>query len=102
MKHLSMPGIQVSNQTLENFNHNISLSDALDEIAKEKEGTLSQLAIAWVLSRGKDIMVLVGCGTLEQVQNALKAVDFVLTRKDLDRLENILPKDSAKAITCCR
>jgi aryl-alcohol dehydrogenase-like predicted oxidoreductase len=87
----------VSAQTLENFNLNLSLSDALEEIAKEKGATLSQMAIAWVLSQGKDIMALVGCRTPEQVQDALKAVAINLTKEDLDRIEKILPKENAKS-----
>jgi aryl-alcohol dehydrogenase-like predicted oxidoreductase len=84
-------------QTLENFHQNISLSDSLEEIAKEKGVTLSQLAIAWVLAQGEDILALVGSRTPEQVQNALKAIDITLTSEDLNRIEHILPKENAKS-----
>lgn len=87
----------VSGSTLENFNQNLSLSDALEEIAKEKGATLSQLAIAWVMSQGKDIMALVGSRTPEQVKNALKAVYLTLTQEDLERIEKIIPKENAKS-----
>ncbi len=87
----------VSDTTLDNFNQNLLLSNALEEIAKEKGATLSQLAIAWVLSQGSDIMALVGSRTPEQVQNALKAVELTLTKEDLDRIEKIIPKNKAKS-----
>ncbi|WP_223599551.1 aldo/keto reductase [Chryseobacterium sp. GVT01B] len=87
----------VSDNTLENFNQNLSLNDALEEIAKDKGATLSQLAIAWVLAQGNDIMALVGSRTPEQVQNALKALELTLTQEDLDRIENIIPKNNAKS-----
>jgi aryl-alcohol dehydrogenase-like predicted oxidoreductase len=87
----------VSAQTLENFNQNLSLSDSLEKIAKQKGITLSQLAIAWVLSQGEDIMALVGSRTPEQVQNALKALEISLTKEDLERIEKILPKEKAQS-----
>jgi aryl-alcohol dehydrogenase-like predicted oxidoreductase len=87
----------VSGSTLENFNQNLSLSDILEKIAKEKGATLSQLAIAWVLSQGEDIMALVGSRTPDQVKNALKAVDLKLTKEDLERIEHVLPKENAKS-----
>jgi aryl-alcohol dehydrogenase-like predicted oxidoreductase len=90
-------GHMVTPSIMENFNQNISLSDALEEIAKEKGATLSQLAIAWVLSRGEDIIALVGSRTPEQMQNALKALDITLTKEDLNRIEKILPKENAKS-----
>jgi len=94
---LAYIGHMVSPSTLENFNQNISLSEALEEVAKEKGTTLSQLAIAWVLSRGEDIMALIGSRTPEQMQDALKALDITLTQEDLKRIEKILPKENAKS-----
>lgn len=90
----------VSASTLENFNQNLSLSNALEEIAKEKEATLSQLAIAWVLSQGQDIMALVGSRTPDQVQNALKALELKLTKEDLERIEKIIRKKMPEVTIC--
>ena len=87
----------VSSSTLENFNQNIALSNALEQIANEKNATLSQLAIAWVLSQGEDILALVGSRTAEQVQNTLKALEISLTKEDLERIEKILPKEKAQS-----
>jgi aryl-alcohol dehydrogenase-like predicted oxidoreductase len=87
----------VSAQVLENFDRNISLSGSLEEIAKEKGITLSQLAIAWVLSQGQDIMALVGSRTSDQVRNMISATDIRLTSEDLARIEYILPKENAKS-----
>lgn len=85
----------ISAETQENFNRNMALANKLEEIAKEKDATLSQLAIAWVLSQGKDIMALVGSRTPKQVQDTLKALEITLTNEDLERIEKILPKENA-------
>lgn len=94
LEHISH---MVSSSTLENFNQNIALSNALEQIANEKNATLSQLAIAWVLSQGEDILALVGSRTAEQVQNTLKALEISLTKEDLERIEKILPKEKAQS-----
>jgi aryl-alcohol dehydrogenase-like predicted oxidoreductase len=87
----------VPSATLENFHENIALSEALTEIARDKGATLAQLAIAWVLAQGDDIMALVGCRTPEQMQDALKAATLTFTTDDWLRIESILPKDKAKS-----
>nr|WP_294929945.1 aldo/keto reductase [uncultured Flavobacterium sp.] len=94
LEHISH---MISPSTLENFSQNIALSNALEQIAKEKNATLSQLAIAWVLSQGEDILALVGSRTPEQVENTLKALKISLTKEDLGRIENILPKEKAQS-----
>ena len=85
----------VSSSTLDNFNKNLSLAGALQQIADEKGITLAQLAIAWVLSRGEDIMALVGSRTVAQVEDMLKAIEIRLNKEDLKRIEEIIPKENA-------
>lgn len=79
----------------ENLNQNFSLTDKLQQIADEKEATLAQLAIAWVLAQGEDIMALVGSRTESQFKDSLKATDIRLSKDDLDRIESIIPKANA-------
>jgi aryl-alcohol dehydrogenase-like predicted oxidoreductase len=92
---LAMISRMVSPETLANFNHNIVQANALQQIADEKEITLAQLAIAWVLAQGEDIMALVGSRTVEQVEGTLNAMEIRLSREDLNRIEKIIPKADA-------
>jgi aryl-alcohol dehydrogenase-like predicted oxidoreductase len=77
----------------ENLQRNLALVQALQGIAQEQETTPSQLAIAWVLSRGTDILPLIGARTRAQLQEALGALAFTFTPKDLDRIAQAVPAD---------
>jgi aryl-alcohol dehydrogenase-like predicted oxidoreductase len=79
----------------ENLRHNLALVAALEEIAREKDATVSQLAIAWVLSRGEDIVPLIGARRRDQLENALGALDLELSVEDLGRIEDAVPPDAA-------
>src|SRR6266540_3311502 len=79
----------------ENLEHNLSLVDALRSMAKAKGASVAQLAIAWVLSRGDDIVPLVGARRRDRLSEALGAVDVTLTPEDLARLEKAVPPDAA-------
>lgn len=92
---LTMISRMVSPETLANFNQNIAQANALQQIADEKNITLAQLAIAWVLAQGEDIMALVGSRTVEQVEATLKAMEIRLNREDLNRIEKVIPKADA-------
>jgi aryl-alcohol dehydrogenase-like predicted oxidoreductase len=71
--------------------------DALKEIADERGITLAQLAIAWVLAQGSDILALVGSRTLSQLNDTVKAIDINLNANDLKRIEQIVPKSEASS-----
>src|SRR5512142_812475 len=60
----------------ENLKKNLALVEALKAIARERGATPSQLAIAWVLSRGEDVIPLVGARRREQLADALGALDL--------------------------
>ncbi|MDR2919029.1 MAG: aldo/keto reductase [Tannerella sp.] len=90
MKHLP-------SESLSNISNNLSATDALEEIAREKGITLSQLAIAWVLAQGEDIIALVGSRTVAQINDSLKAIDVMLTKDDLNRMEQLIPKAHANS-----
>lgn len=92
---LSMISRRVTSSTLLNVQQNLSRTDALKIIADEKGITLAQLAIAWVLSRGEDILALVGSRTEAQVRSTVQALDVELTADDLKRIEEIIPKQAA-------
>lgn len=88
MKHLP-------SEALNGINNNLSSIDALEDIAREKGITLSQLAIAWVLAQGDDIIALVGSRTVAQINDSLKAINVTLTKNDLERMEQLIPKAQA-------
>lgn len=79
----------------ENLERNLALVDRLRAIAGEKETTVAQLAIAWVLSRGDDIVPLVGARTRERLQEALGAASALLSESDARRLEDAVPAEGA-------
>ena len=79
----------------ENLGHNLALADALREIADAKGATVAQVAIAWVLSRGEDIVPLVGARTRERLSEALGALELELTDADVDAIERAVPPGAA-------
>lgn len=94
---LEMMSKRISSAALEGIKENLSAADGLRTIADEKGITLAQLAIAWVLAQGDDILALVGSRTSEQVTNTVKALDVVLTEEDLFRISQIIPKEQANS-----
>jgi aryl-alcohol dehydrogenase-like predicted oxidoreductase len=77
-----------------NLEKNLKLVDALGRIAREKGATAAQLAIAWVLARGEDIVPLVGTKTRSRLDESLGALDLELSAEDLARIEEALPVGS--------
>ena len=75
----------------ENFVRNQLLADAFGAIAREKRVTDTQLAIAWVLARGANIIPLIGARTRTQIGEALGALDLLLDAGDLARIEGTIP-----------
>jgi aryl-alcohol dehydrogenase-like predicted oxidoreductase len=78
-----------------NLDHNLTLVDALRTVADAKGATVAQLAIAWVLSRGADIVPLIGARRRDRLAEALGALDLELTPADLERIERAVPAGSA-------
>jgi aryl-alcohol dehydrogenase-like predicted oxidoreductase len=79
----------------ENLSRNLALVEALREIAAGKGATVAQIAIAWVLARGEDIVPLVGARTPERLAEALGALEVELTDEDLERIEEAVPPGAA-------
>jgi aryl-alcohol dehydrogenase-like predicted oxidoreductase len=79
----------------ENLQHNLSLVEALRKIAEQKGVSVAQIAIAWVLSRGEDIVPLVGARTRERLTEALGALDVTLDDADLAAIEQAVPAHAA-------
>ena len=76
----------------DNLAANLAVAETLHALAAEKGATASQLAIAWVLSRGPRIVPLIGARTRAQLQESLGALELHLTAQDLARLEAQVPE----------
>jgi aryl-alcohol dehydrogenase-like predicted oxidoreductase len=80
----------------ENVDGNLALVEALRSVAKEKGATVAQVAIGWALSRGEDIVPLIGARRRDRLTEALGALDLMLTGDDLARIERAVPADAAR------
>ncbi|WML57858.1 aldo/keto reductase [Neobacillus sp. PS2-9] len=78
----------------ENLDKNLALVEALRVIAEEKQTNVAQLAIAWVLSRGEDVIPLIGARKQSQLQDALDAVNLKLSPADLERIKAAVPPEA--------
>ncbi|MCW3031792.1 MAG: hypothetical protein QOK19_1950 [Solirubrobacteraceae bacterium] len=78
----------------ENRDRNLALVDALRGVAERSGVTVAQLAIAWVMSRGRDIVALVGARTRERLAEALGAIEIELGDEDLRALEEAVPAEA--------
>jgi aryl-alcohol dehydrogenase-like predicted oxidoreductase len=79
----------------ENFSKNLELVARVEEIAKEHKCTPAQLALAWVLAQGDDIVPIPGTRHPERVEENVAAVDVVLSESDLRRIDAAAPKGIA-------
>jgi aryl-alcohol dehydrogenase-like predicted oxidoreductase len=75
----------------ENLKHNLALVAALEAVARDKGTTVAQLATAWVMSRGSDIVPLVGARRRTQLADSLAALALTLSEADLARIEAAIP-----------
>ena len=78
-----------------NLDHNLTLVEGLRSIAEAKGATVSQVAIAWVLTRGQDIVPLVGARRRESLAESSKALNLQLTADDLAQIERAIPAGTA-------
>jgi aryl-alcohol dehydrogenase-like predicted oxidoreductase len=76
----------------ENFQHNLDLVAKVEELAAERGVTPSQLALAWVLAQGEDIVPIPGTKRVRYLEENAGAVDVQLSEGDLARLEEAFPK----------
>ncbi|WP_267222441.1 aldo/keto reductase [Dyella silvae] len=79
----------------DNLAHNLALVDSLRQLAEAHGVSVAQVAIAWVLARGEDIVPLVGARTRDRLKEALGALDVTLSADDLATLERAFPPGAA-------
>ena len=78
-----------------NFDKNLKLVERIGDLAAEKGVTKSQLALAWVLAQGRDIVPIFGTKRRTYLSENLRALDLVLTTADLTRIEAVAPRGTA-------
>jgi aryl-alcohol dehydrogenase-like predicted oxidoreductase len=78
-----------------NFQKNLDLVRRVEEIAKEKGCKPSQLALAWVLAQGKDLVPIPGTKRRKYLEENLGALDVKLGPEDLQRINEVFPTDAA-------
>lgn len=79
----------------ENFQKNLELVKQIQELAKEKGCQPSQLALAWLLAQGEDIVPIPGTKRQKYLEENVAAVDISLTPSDLERIDRVAPKGVA-------
>ena len=79
----------------ENFSKNLELVKKVEEIAREKGCTPGQLALAWVLAQGKDVVPIPGTKRRKYLEENVAALEVKLSAKDLQRIDGVSPKGAA-------
>lgn len=79
----------------DNLNKNIRIVEDLEKLASYKNCTKAQLALAWLLAQGEDIIPIPGTRRIERIEENLKALDIALTKDDLKRINEIAPPGAA-------
>lgn len=80
----------------DNLAHNRHLIAGLRDLARARQVTVAQIAIAWVLARGADIVPLIGARRRERLTEALAATRLALTPEELSAIEVAIPKGAAR------
>ncbi|MCF7807045.1 MAG: aldo/keto reductase [Candidatus Marinimicrobia bacterium] len=79
----------------ENFEKNLKLVEGITAIAQDKGVTPAQLALAWVLAQGEDIVAIPGTKRLKYLEQNVGALDVAFTEDDLSRIDAAFPMDAA-------
>jgi aryl-alcohol dehydrogenase-like predicted oxidoreductase len=82
----------------ENFDKNLKLVEKVEEIAQNKGVTASQLALAWVLAQGENIVPIPGTKRVKYIEQNAAAVDIILTADDLKEIDEIFPINAASGL----
>ena len=79
----------------QNFQKNLDLVERVEEIARRKRCTPAQLALAWLLAQGEDIVPIPGTKQRRYLEENVGALDVELTGADLEEIEEVAPKGAA-------
>ncbi len=78
----------------ENFQKNLDLVKKLEQLAQQKKCTAGQLALAWVLAQGSDIVPIPGTKRLKYLEENMGAMDITLTKQEIEQIESIAGSDA--------
>jgi aryl-alcohol dehydrogenase-like predicted oxidoreductase len=78
----------------DNFRKNLELVGHIQTLAQAKGATPAQIALAWVLAQGADVVPIFGAKKRSRVEENLKALDIALTPAELQEIDRLLPKGS--------
>ncbi|WP_411819084.1 aldo/keto reductase [Hyphococcus formosus] len=73
---------------------NVSLVDQLTDIAKDKDASLAQIALAWVIAKGDDIIPIPGTKKLHRLEENIGALNVNLTDTDIEAIEKAIPQEA--------
>jgi aryl-alcohol dehydrogenase-like predicted oxidoreductase len=79
----------------ENFRKNLDVLERIEELAREKGVTPSQLALAWVLHRGEDIVPIPGTKHVKYLEENVRALEIRLSDEELQRIDEVAPQGAA-------
>ena len=79
----------------ENLEKNLRIVQAVEQLAAEKKCTPGQLALAWCLSQGEDVIPIPGTKRIQYLRENVQAVDVILTADDLRKIDEAIPKGAA-------
>ncbi|AKD04728.1 aldo/keto reductase [Pontibacter korlensis] len=79
----------------DNFQRNLDLVQKIEELAGQKGCTPSQLALAWLLAQGEDLVPIPGTKRRKYLEENIKALDVSLTQEELQQIDEIAPKGVA-------
>jgi aryl-alcohol dehydrogenase-like predicted oxidoreductase len=82
----------------DNFQKNLDLVAQVQAIAKEKGCTAAQLALAWVLAQGRDVVPIPGTKRRKYLEDNLGALDVRLSAADLRRIDEVAPAGAAAGL----
>jgi aryl-alcohol dehydrogenase-like predicted oxidoreductase len=82
----------------DNLIHNLGIIRRLEEIASANQCSLAQLALAWLLAQGQDIVPITGTKRSEYLEDNLKALQVKLSKEDLMQIDQAVPLGAAKGL----
>jgi len=79
----------------DNFQRNLDLVSEIENVAREKGVNAAQLALAWVMSRGGDVVPIPGTKRVKYIEQNAAAADITFTDEELERIDSVLPVGAA-------
>jgi aryl-alcohol dehydrogenase-like predicted oxidoreductase len=77
---------------------NLAMADRLRQLAEEKKCTAAQLALAWILRRHQDVIPIPGTSSIARLEENIRAAEIEVSQRDLERIEQTLPKGSVVGV----